>query len=100
MLHNLVHVIASDAHGTIGRPPGLSRAVEAAAKIVGESKARAMVTEIPRAILDNKALPDWGEPENPLRQKTWTQRLLGMPKRPSQGGRRPGSGPTTILKIK
>jgi protein-tyrosine phosphatase len=100
MLHNLVHIIASDSHRTIGRPPGLSRAVEAAAKIVGESKARAMVTEIPRAILDNKALPDWGEPENPLRQKTWTQRLLGMPKRPSQGGRRPGSGPTTILKIK
>jgi protein-tyrosine phosphatase len=100
MLHNLVHIIASDSHRTIGRPPGLSRAVEAAAKIVGESKARAMVTEIPRAILDNKALPDWGEPENPLRQKTWTQRLLGMPKRPAQGGRRPGSGPTTILKIK
>jgi len=114
MLHNLVHIIASDAHRTIGRPPGLSRAVEAAAKIVGESKARAMVTEIPRAILDNKALPDWGEPENPLRHKTWTQRLVGMPRRPSRGPsgpgpssstgagsrRRPGSGPTTILKIK
>ncbi len=81
MVNNLVHIIASDAHGAIGRPPGLSRAVEAAAKIVGESKALAMVTEVPRAILDNKALPDWGEPENPLRHKTWTQRLLGMPRR-------------------
>jgi len=104
MVNNLVHIIASDAHRTIGRPPGLSRAVEAAAKIVGESKARAMVTEVPRAILDNKALPDWGEPENPLRHKTWTQRLLGMPRRSSRGGagggQRPGSGPTTILKIK
>lgn len=107
MVNNLVHIIASDAHRTIGRPPGLSRAVEAAAKIVGESKARAMVTEVPRAILDNKALPDWGEPENPLRRKTWTQRLIGMPRRSSRssgwggnGGQRPGSGHTTVLKIK
>ena len=36
--------------------------------------------EIPRAILENRALPDWGEPENPLRHKTWTQRLL-MPRK-------------------
>lgn len=92
MANNLVHIIASDGHRAIGRPPVLSRAVAAASKIVGESKARAMVTEIPRAILDNKALPDWGEPENPLRRKTWTQRLLGMPRRTSR--------PTTILKVK
>ena len=73
-----------------------------------------MVTEIPRAILENKALPDWGEPVDPLRRKTWTQRLLGMPRRPSrptagrgagaaipgEQGRRPGSAPTTVLKIK
>ncbi len=99
MVNNLVHIIASDAHGAIGRPPGLSRAVAAASKIVGESKARAMVTEIPRAILDNRALPDWGEPENPMRHKTWTQRLLGMPRRPAAS--RPGaSRPTTVLKIK
>jgi protein-tyrosine phosphatase len=116
MINNLVHFIASDAHGTIGRPPGLSRAVEAATKIVGESKARAMVTEIPQAVLDNKALPDWGEPENPLRQKTWTQRLVGMPIRPqrgragargaSSGGgegagkKRAARGQTAVLKIK
>ena len=109
MVNNLVHFIASDAHRTIGRPPGLSRAVEAASKIVGESKARAMVTEVPRAILDNKALPDWGEPENPLRHKTWTQRLLGMPRRTFRAGgggggggsgQRTRSGPTTILKNK
>jgi protein-tyrosine phosphatase len=84
MANNLVHFIASDAHGVIGRPPGLSRAVEAAAKIVGESKARAMVTEVPRAVLENKALPDWGEPRNPLRHRTWTQRLLGMPRGPKR----------------
>ena len=60
LVNNLVHIIASDAHRTFGRPPGLSKAVEAASKIVGEAKARAMVTEVPQAILDNKALPDWG----------------------------------------
>jgi len=110
MVNNLVHIIASDAHRMIGRPPGLSRAVEAATKIVGASKALAMVTEVPRAILENKALPDWGEPENPLRHKTWTQRLVGMPKRNSSrggvgprrqsSGSRLGSGPTAVLKIK
>jgi protein-tyrosine phosphatase len=107
MVHNLVHFIASDAHRVIGRPPVLSRAVAAASKVVGESKARAMVTEIPQAILDNKALPDWGEPENPLRRKTWTQRLIGMPRRTAraQGGggggvRRAASRPTTILRVK
>jgi protein-tyrosine phosphatase len=107
MVNNLVHFIASDAHRAIGRPPGLSRAVVAASKIVGEAKARAMVTEIPRAILDNKALPDWGEPENPLRRKTWTQRLIGMPRRKAnhQGGemggaRRAAAQPTTIIKVK
>jgi protein-tyrosine phosphatase len=92
LVHNLVHFIASDGHRAIGRPPVLSQGVAAAAKIVGESKARAMVTEVPRAILDNKALPDWGEPENPLRRKTWTRRLIGMPRR--------SAGNTTILKIK
>ena len=81
LLNNLVHVIASDAHRALGRPPGLTRAVEAASKIVGESKARAMVNEIPRAILENKALPDWGEPRNPLSKQSWTRRLIGMPRK-------------------
>lgn len=93
LANNLVHLIASDAHRALGRPPGLSRALEAASKIVGESKARAMVTEIPKAILENRALPDWGEPMNPLQGRNWTQRLVGMSRRTS-GGR------TTILTVK
>lgn len=72
--HNLVHFIASDAHDWERRPPELSRAVEAARKIVGEEKALAMVTEIPQAILDNKPVPDYGEPVNPVR-KAWAVRL-------------------------
>ena len=106
MVNNLVHIIASDAHSSVERPPVLSRAVEAASKIVGMEKAWAMVTEVPQAILDNAALPDWGEPGNPLHRKTWTQRLIGMPRRLAGGpggrgggGRRAGSRPTTVLKI-
>ena len=111
MINNLVHIIASDAHRALGRPPGLSKAVEAAAKVVGESKARAMVTEVPRAILDNKALPDWGEPQNPEGRKSWTRRLVGMPRQPTRlpqrggeavekQGQRQGSGRTTLLRVK
>lgn len=73
--HNLVHVIASDAHDVERRPPRLSAAVEEAGAIVGRDKALAMVTDIPRAILDNGPIPDWGAPENPGLKKKWTLRL-------------------------
>ncbi len=52
---NLVHIIASDAHSPRGhRVPTLSRGVAAAAKLVGEEKARSMVEDIPAAILAGK----------------------------------------------
>ena len=47
----LVHFIASDAHSPNGRPPVISSAVQAAAKIVGAEEARRMVTEYPQDIL-------------------------------------------------
>jgi len=46
-----VDVIASDTHNPKRRPPGLSRAVKAAAKIVGLEQAERMVTETPDRIL-------------------------------------------------
>ncbi|MDO9124412.1 MAG: CpsB/CapC family capsule biosynthesis tyrosine phosphatase [Deltaproteobacteria bacterium] len=52
----LVHFIASDAHSGNGRPPILSAAVKAAAKIVGKKEAKKMVTEYPRAILEGRRL--------------------------------------------
>lgn len=57
---NLVHFIASDAHSANGRPPLLSDAVRAAAKMVGKEQARKMVTEYPRAILEGRrpSLPE------------------------------------------
>jgi protein-tyrosine phosphatase len=50
----LVHIIASDAHSQNSRPPILSSAVRAAARIVGEEEAHKMVTEYPQAILDGQ----------------------------------------------
>ena len=53
MLKNgLVHVLASDAHWANERPPVLSGSLAAAAGIVGEEKARTLVLDTPRAILD------------------------------------------------
>ena len=51
--HNLVHIVASDAHTVSLRSPVLSGAVEVAARIVGKERARAMVTTIPQAILED-----------------------------------------------
>jgi protein-tyrosine phosphatase len=48
----LLHIIASDAHSSNGRPPVLSQAVEAAGKIVGENEARKMVIDCPQAVLE------------------------------------------------
>ncbi len=47
-----VTVIASDAHDTELRPPRLHKGLAAAAKIVGEAAARAMVDDIPRRIVE------------------------------------------------
>jgi protein-tyrosine phosphatase len=50
----LIHIIASDAHSTDGRPPVLSPAVRAAAGIVGEAEALRMVTEYPHSIVEGE----------------------------------------------
>jgi protein-tyrosine phosphatase len=56
----LVHVLASDSHNVRGRPPVLSRALEAVASMVGEEEARAMVEDHPRALLEGRepAVPE------------------------------------------
>jgi protein-tyrosine phosphatase len=55
----LVHVLASDAHGalTADRAP-LSEAVAVTASVVGERQARWLVGAAPRAILEGGPLPD------------------------------------------
>ncbi|HVJ05865.1 MAG TPA: CpsB/CapC family capsule biosynthesis tyrosine phosphatase [Candidatus Saccharimonadales bacterium] len=51
----LVHFIASDAHGTRNRPPLLSAARDAAAKIIGAEAATKLVDANPAALLSNAA---------------------------------------------
>lgn len=52
--HNLVHIIASDAHSLNHRPPALRAAVERAAQIIEPARAWAMVTDLPQAIIDGQ----------------------------------------------
>lgn len=54
---NAVHVLASDAHDTTRRPPGLSLARDVVAESQGEQVARALVEDNPQAIVSGKALP-------------------------------------------
>jgi protein-tyrosine phosphatase len=54
---NAVHVLASDAHDTVRRPPGLSLARDVVAESQGEKIARALVEDNPRAIVNGKGLP-------------------------------------------
>lgn len=51
---NLVHAIASDAHSISGRPPILSRARDAVARLTNESHAHDLVHTYPGMILDGK----------------------------------------------
>ncbi len=66
---NLVHIIATDAHSSVIRPPKLSNAVAAAAKIVGEERAHQMVADIPLAVLTGTGFPSLAAPEPP--KKWW-----------------------------
>lgn len=75
LAEGLVHVIASDAHNTRGRPPLLGEAVEAAIPLVGEARARAMVEDAPAALLEGRE-PDL-PPVEPPRPRSFFGRLLG-----------------------
>ncbi|MGA8431651.1 MAG: CpsB/CapC family capsule biosynthesis tyrosine phosphatase [Candidatus Sulfotelmatobacter sp.] len=57
-----VHILSTDAHDTEKRVPVLSTAREAAAEIVGEDVAQALVETNPRAIIDDKPLPYFPRP--------------------------------------
>lgn len=50
----LVHALASDAHNVRGRSPRLREAREFTARLVGEDRAEAMVTDVPRAFLEGR----------------------------------------------
>lgn len=50
----LVHILATDAHGTRHRAPLLAEGVRAAERYVGADEARRLVEERPQAILDDR----------------------------------------------
>jgi protein-tyrosine phosphatase len=54
---NMVHFIASDAHGLKNRPPILSAARDAAAKIIGLEAVAKLVSANPEALLNNQESP-------------------------------------------
>jgi len=55
--HGMGHIIASDAHKPYRRKPVLSAAKEAAAALVGQAQAEAMVSTHPLAVVNNEPLP-------------------------------------------
>ena len=58
LCHDLAHIIATDAHAPTGsRAPALRDALAYASVLVGEDNARAMVTAIPEALLNDGPLP-------------------------------------------
>ncbi len=54
----LVHFVASDSHGVRRRPPGLRRAYETIAGRWGEDAARRLTTDNPRAVVEDRPLPE------------------------------------------
>ena len=75
--HNCVHFLASDAHRPSKRPPILSRGRDAAARIVGEEKARRLVYDNPLAVVEGRPL----NVEKPVSfdslKVSWLGRILG-----------------------
>jgi protein-tyrosine phosphatase len=54
--HNCVHFLATDAHRPSRRPPILSKGRDAAAAIIGEDRARKLVEDHPRAVINSETL--------------------------------------------
>lgn len=77
----LVHILATDAHGTRHRAPLLAEGVAVAERYVGAEEARRLVIERPQAILDNRppaeVAPVPALREGGARKRGWLGRLVG-----------------------
>jgi len=62
---NLIHFIGSDGHNARSLAPRLSEAVERAGMVIGEDRARALVKDNPRAVLEDREIPYLPEAINP-----------------------------------
>lgn len=63
----VVHLLASDTHGPLRRPPGLGKARSRAEAIAGRDVAEALVLQNPRRVLMGEPLLTW-EPTAPPRR--------------------------------
>lgn len=80
LTHGMIHVIASDAHGASGRrPPLLAFARDAAAALVGEAAAQALVRDTPAAILAGRSVVL--APPRPVDLRAYNRHLRAMPRR-------------------
>jgi protein-tyrosine phosphatase len=68
LARDLIHVVATDAHNVRGRPPIMSRAIEAISSLVGERRALLMATDAPAALLEGR------EPELPPAERRTSRR--------------------------
>ena len=73
MNRNLVHIIASDAHDTVFRPPVLREAYQHVEKTWGGAVAETLFTSAPQAVIDGESIsvPETG----PVRRKRKWYRL-------------------------
>jgi protein-tyrosine phosphatase len=62
---NLIHFIANDFHRSRSSAPRLSEAVRKAEMIVGKERARALVRDNPRAVLNDEEIPYLYDPVDP-----------------------------------
>ena len=67
---NVVHVLATDAHDDVNRPPILSKARDLISKRFGPEVARALVLDNPAAIVSGRPLPFGGAIKHQTRQPT------------------------------
>jgi len=72
-----VHLLASDAHSSGRRMPGLSQARAVAERLLGAEEAQRLVLERPQAILDDTPPLQLPAPPEGAPPKGWLQRLLG-----------------------
>lgn len=54
LVRDMAHVLASDSHSIDRRPPVLNEAYHRAAQLIGEDRARSLVIDTPRQIVDNQ----------------------------------------------
>jgi protein-tyrosine phosphatase len=66
---DLVHFIGSDGHNTHSIPPRLAEAAKKVEILVGQKAARALVSDNPKAVLEDREIPYFPEPRDPRKSK-------------------------------